>query len=200
MVCPAMGLLDEAIREHLELKRRRGADPAEVAREQREALEPVPDDAASSDLDVSTEEHALEAGTAPGAESLADERASGMSGEANVGGEPLAADAPETPQREDPGNLEETAELDMNEVLEAEHPAGAEGVQHGEGDSLEWEEPRHTRTNEAAELPIAGPRSAEQPSAPSAVMGEASELTGEAPEQERMHFEHGPSKSSGLER
>ena len=34
-----MGLLDDAIREHLELKRRRGADPEEVAREQREALD-----------------------------------------------------------------------------------------------------------------------------------------------------------------
>jgi hypothetical protein len=34
-----MGLLDDAIREHLELKRRSGADPGEVAREQREALE-----------------------------------------------------------------------------------------------------------------------------------------------------------------
>jgi hypothetical protein len=37
-----MGLLDDAIREHLELKRRRGADPGEVAREQHEALDPVP--------------------------------------------------------------------------------------------------------------------------------------------------------------
>jgi hypothetical protein len=37
-----MGLLDDAIREHLELKRRRGADPGEVAREEREALDPVP--------------------------------------------------------------------------------------------------------------------------------------------------------------
>ena len=36
-----MGLLDEAIREHLELKRRRGADPTEVEREEREALGPV---------------------------------------------------------------------------------------------------------------------------------------------------------------
>jgi len=36
-----MGDLDEAIREHLELKRRRGADPAEVAREEHEALAPV---------------------------------------------------------------------------------------------------------------------------------------------------------------
>ena len=33
-----MGLLDDAIREHLELKRRRGADPHEVARQEDEAL------------------------------------------------------------------------------------------------------------------------------------------------------------------
>jgi hypothetical protein len=33
-----MGLLDDAIREHLELKRRHGADPSEVARQEREAL------------------------------------------------------------------------------------------------------------------------------------------------------------------
>ena len=36
-----MGLLDDAIREHLELKRRRGADPAEVEKQEREALGPV---------------------------------------------------------------------------------------------------------------------------------------------------------------
>ncbi len=36
-----MGLLDDAIREHLELKRRRGADSSEIARLQREALGPV---------------------------------------------------------------------------------------------------------------------------------------------------------------
>ena len=36
-----MSDLDDAIREHLELKRRRGADPAEVAREEQEALAPV---------------------------------------------------------------------------------------------------------------------------------------------------------------
>ena len=33
-----MGLLDDAIREHLELKRAHGADPSEVARQEREAL------------------------------------------------------------------------------------------------------------------------------------------------------------------
>ena len=36
-----MGLLDDAIREHLDLKRRRGADPTEVEREEREVLGPV---------------------------------------------------------------------------------------------------------------------------------------------------------------
>jgi hypothetical protein len=36
-----MGLLDEAIREHLELKRRHGADPTEVARQESEALGPA---------------------------------------------------------------------------------------------------------------------------------------------------------------
>jgi hypothetical protein len=39
-----MGLLDDAIREHLELKRRGGADPSLVAREEHEALAPVPRD------------------------------------------------------------------------------------------------------------------------------------------------------------
>ena len=36
-----MGLLDEAIREHLELKRRRGADATEVARQEQEAFGPA---------------------------------------------------------------------------------------------------------------------------------------------------------------
>jgi hypothetical protein len=36
-----MGLLDEAIKEHLELKRRHGADPSEVARLEHEALGPA---------------------------------------------------------------------------------------------------------------------------------------------------------------
>jgi hypothetical protein len=36
-----MGLLDDAIREHLELKRQHGADPAEVAQLEREAFGPA---------------------------------------------------------------------------------------------------------------------------------------------------------------
>jgi hypothetical protein len=36
-----MGLLDDAIRQHLEFKRLRGADPSEVAREELDALGPA---------------------------------------------------------------------------------------------------------------------------------------------------------------
>ena len=44
-----MGLLDDAIREHLDLKRRRGADPTEVARMEQEALGPVRREAAPAE-------------------------------------------------------------------------------------------------------------------------------------------------------
>jgi len=50
-----MGLLDDAIREHLDLKRRRGADPEEIERAEREALGPVrrgPDEAELVDAPV----------------------------------------------------------------------------------------------------------------------------------------------------
>jgi len=60
-----MGLLDDAIREHLDLKRRRGADPTEVERSEREALGPVrrtPERGPGDDHD-----RGLEGGAAPGA-------------------------------------------------------------------------------------------------------------------------------------
>jgi len=64
-----MGLLDDAIREHLDLKRRRGADPTEVERSEREALGPVrrtpervPGDESELDSDAGPA-----AGPAPGA-------------------------------------------------------------------------------------------------------------------------------------
>src|SRR5665213_523066 len=47
-----MGLLENAIREHLELKRQQVADPGEIAQKEREALEPVlPDEPATWGLD-----------------------------------------------------------------------------------------------------------------------------------------------------
>ena len=47
-----MGLLDDAIREHLELKRRHGADPQEVARQEDEALGAIGEPVVSSLLEA----------------------------------------------------------------------------------------------------------------------------------------------------
>jgi hypothetical protein len=59
-----MGLLDDAIREHLDLKRRRGADPTEVERAEREALGPVRRNReAPADSEVD-EEHVADGGLA----------------------------------------------------------------------------------------------------------------------------------------
>jgi len=69
-----MGLLDEAIREHLELKRRHGADPGEVARMESEALsppraQPEPDEAAvQTDVAAEGEIEAAAVAAAPAAE------------------------------------------------------------------------------------------------------------------------------------
>jgi hypothetical protein len=47
-----MGLLDDAIREHLDLKRRRGADPSEIERAERDELAPPEADADYPEFDA----------------------------------------------------------------------------------------------------------------------------------------------------
>jgi hypothetical protein len=58
-----MGLLDDAIREHLDLKRRHGADPSEVERQEQEALGPARREAAPPVGDFEDEVGAVSAGT-----------------------------------------------------------------------------------------------------------------------------------------
>jgi hypothetical protein len=135
-----MGLLEDAIREHLELKRLRGADPAEVAREQREALteasgvepaEPSEDQAGVADATADPD------GAPTGEPSFRNRPAAAVGDLSSVG--------------------EETAELDMQAVLDGEDGMAAEhdspeGSPAGGGedsspaspveeDSLEWEMP-----------------------------------------------------------
>jgi hypothetical protein len=57
-----MGLLDDAIREHLELKRRHGADPSEVERQEHEALGPARRGAAPATDTAYAEDDDLPAG------------------------------------------------------------------------------------------------------------------------------------------
>jgi len=126
-----MGLLDDAIREHLELKRRHGADPGEIAHEERAALEPVlPDEAGADD----------------GAEPPAED-APAATGE--IGS---AADAGALEDFSQAG--QETAELDMSTVLDddAERTVGPgeivaapprrrgeDAVESAGAESFEWE-------------------------------------------------------------
>jgi|SRR5579875_2452314 len=61
-----MGLLDDAIRDHLELKRRRGADPAEIERAERDALGPArrdPDELHPDELQFGSEPYPLDEST-----------------------------------------------------------------------------------------------------------------------------------------
>ena len=152
-----MGLLDEAIREHLELKRRSGADPSAVAREEREALTPVvPDerDSAAADLVVggleSTDVGEAAQGPSSGDEPLADMSAGGQ----------------------------ETAELDMQAVMEEDPDAADSGSP--EGPSVEGApiagHAEHGVAAESLEWGFPGERGSE--SAPE-----------EVPGQERLSFE-----------
>jgi len=138
-----MGLLDDAIREHLELKRRRGADPGEVARQQREALDPVLDESAAPEHEGPQLDDGGEELHEP---PLEEEHAAAADPEGN------AIELPPTGQ--------ETAEIDMRSVLEAADdpstgvsPAARvpQADRVSEEDSFAWEMPG----NQEAEQPPA---------------------------------------------
>jgi hypothetical protein len=121
-----MGLLDDAIREHLDLKRRRGADPGEIAREENEALGPVrrsePEaEAAHAGEGPYADEHAA----APAPDYEDDER--GRDQPAQPAEEPHTHDAPyaesesetATPPHGDPLLHQQTREFSADELDEA---------------------------------------------------------------------------------
>jgi hypothetical protein len=98
-----MGLLDDAIREHMELKRLRGADPGEVARQERDALGPV------------VREHEDESPN-PAQDDLGN--ADPAHGNGTHGDSDLSMD-PHPERGPDFANVgQETAELDMRTVLD----------------------------------------------------------------------------------
>jgi hypothetical protein len=128
-----MGMLDDAIREHLELKRRRGADPTEVAREEREALDPSyarEEPASAGPVDGSTDFQP--AAHAPPTEELVS---------ADLG---IATVADPDEPHATPGDGEETAEIDMQKVLDEDmHHADADAGADSPG--AQWEVPGQER-------------------------------------------------------
>jgi hypothetical protein len=127
MVWRRMGLLEDAIREHLELKRLRGADPAQVARERHDALDPPTGEQPAAPLGDQVDEN----GTEPTAVALAGEELAGAEG------------ASVAPMAEESGTNvgQETAELDMQAVLENPDVASEHAGEEREEDPLEWEVP-----------------------------------------------------------
>jgi hypothetical protein len=102
-----MGLLDDAIRQHMELKRLRGADPSEVARQEHDALGPVLREE-NPTSQVIVEDVAEPEGIAP--EDVA-----------------VPAEDPQGAPAPDFANVgQETAELDMRTVLDDEEKQDGE--------------------------------------------------------------------------
>ena len=189
-----MGLLDDAIREHLELKRRRGADPGEVAREQREALDSAAERKSASAGDAATDPPAAATG-----DTATDSREINGDGASTVGD--LGED-PALTQTAHANTAGETAELDMSSVLDDDGDAedlsalpceaGAEAGEQArastrpvaarsntEEDSLEWEMPEDAAEDDADE-PVED------------VLEETPEFLRDTPEQDRLWFEQRP--------
>jgi hypothetical protein len=125
-----MGLLDDAIREHLELKRKHGADPADVARQEQEALGPSRQFAPEPPLQ---EPPAAAVQAEPPVDELPE-------GEPGIEEEPPAAEAPG--YEEDPWLDEDRDEVPAEEALEA--PRGDEDVLEETPEFLQ-ETPEHDR-------------------------------------------------------
>jgi hypothetical protein len=146
-----MGLLDDAIREHLELKRRHGADPEEVARQEHEAFGPgqrneFAQPAAEADAPSADEPPAAEAATTvlPPAEDPESEDAL-PAGEPGIPEEPTAEHPAAAPgYDEDPWLEEDQDEVPADEALESRPPTGEDDVLEETPEFLQ-ETPEHDR-------------------------------------------------------
>ena len=157
-----MGLLDDAIREHLELKRRHGADPDEVARQEREALgAPVRGEFAKP----------AEAGAAPPRSPTRPPR------------DAAPADEPER-RRPEPTSRPPTS---PRQSPRSRRPRAAPGY-----DEDPWlvEDPAEGRPSEA--LPEPDARAARRDGEGEDVLEETPEFLQETPEHDRLWFEQKP--------
>lgn len=187
-----MGLLDDAIREHLELKRRRGADPGAVAREERDALGPVRrgDDAKHDDrIDdrpsaAADDQEPLVVADSPPAGGSADSASSGQETvEINMEAELAAEHDPDAP-----------AKTDLNaRAKPVAHPASTRAISD---ESLEWEAPDrtdeshlNTELGSGPGVPVGGD---DQNEPIEDVLEETPDFLRETPEQERLWFEQRP--------
>jgi hypothetical protein len=151
-----MGLLDDAIREHLELKRKHGADPEDVARQETEALgqggprAEFAQPAADPELQhAEPPDPAALAEPEPEPEPAPEPRDELPPGEPGIPEEPSEGHTAEAPgYDEDPWLDEEPDEVPSDEALERrdgqQPPTGDEDVLEETPDFLQ-ETPEHER-------------------------------------------------------
>jgi hypothetical protein len=180
-----MGLLDDAIREHLELKRLRGADPGGVARQEQEALGPAHRGDETSDEERQDQQPAG---------SLSDDVSFSAENE-SASGLDLSAVG------------QETIEIDMKNVLDSDgqgtgppHTSDsgrqsltADSAQSRSptGDSLEWEMPGDEEA-QLAEHADNHNEDLNEADHVEDVLEETPDFLRDTPEQERLWFEQRP--------
>jgi hypothetical protein len=200
-----MGLLDDAIREHLELKRRRGADPTEIEREEVEALGPVRrgdvelDDAPEPGLDED-EPAGLEDPGAAYADEPDDEEPPADSHEPDP---PAAGYEPEPHDHPVPADRPQTHEAPFAEREEesATPPHGDPWMQqptrefssHELEDALSADAPADEAPARPAD-PDVVPADAEGEDEGDDVLEETPDFLQETPEHDRLWFEQKPPK------
>jgi hypothetical protein len=176
-----MGLLDDAIREHLELKRRRGADPGEVARQEEEALgDPRAKEPDSAGLEPGAEAEAQE----PDATSVPELEAADAEGR-------LPGDAlPELPEDAPVPYDAEDDELEVAGEPGTEVPGTS--APREESPWLEDEPIEQPRPRDPEPDPDEPP-TAEQPApADEDVLEDTPEFLQDTPEHDRLWFEQRP--------
>jgi hypothetical protein len=167
-----MGLLDDAIREHLELRRRHGADPGEVERQEQEALGRVRRGEAPTDesAEAAPESHGgavaagLSADTVPAEPPVDDD--------SELDDEPVSDPEPE------PSQPVGEPEAPVAPPAPAEEPA-----QHVEVEALDADEPP---------APEADRPAPDDETAGEDVLEETPEFLQETPEHDRLWFEQKP--------
>lgn len=177
-----MGLLDDAIREHLDLKRRRGADPSEIEQAERDALGPVrrgPEGADEPDFD--------ELGADD--ERFADDRDDDEDWDEPGAGEPIGVEDEEPALEAEPEEPRDAGRrlfdrgedpVDSPTVAHpAPKPEGAQPDSPAEGDTAEFD-----MAIEDEELGVAGDD----------VLEETPEFLQDTPDHDRLWFEQRPPK------
>jgi len=172
-----MGLLDDAIREHLELKRKHGADPEDVARQENEALGQGGPRAEFAQPGAEPEAPAPEAAAPAEAAPPADPPAP----EFHVPEFEPAAEPP-APEPEPVDELPQ-GEPGITEIPTEDHPAAAPGY-----DEDPWldDEPDEVPAEESLEKPKPSPAGEED------VLEETPDFLQETPEHDRLWFEQKP--------